>query len=74
MEHNLIPLALFTLNLSLCHLIYLLYITQAANYIFLPAVAVCTLILAAGVIRKNKYLLMPANAGYLLLLLADLRY
>ena len=67
LEHTLIPLALFALNVSSVHLIYLLFMGRFFSMLgFL--VAVCTIVMVAGVLKKNKFLMAPAMVLYLLVL------
>lgn len=66
-EHNLIPFSLFVLNMSIVHLIYLLFM----NYIFSTATILIfssNVFLIAGVLMKNKVLMIIAGPLYLLTL------
>ncbi len=70
-EHNLIPLSLFVLNLSVVQIIYLAFSAKLFSVIAF-IVLFCTLILVAGVARKNKYLMAPAIMAYILTLIFSL--
>ena len=63
LEHTLIPAALVTLNCSVVHLLYLLFMEEMLS----PSgsyVLICTVALLAGIFRKNKYLILPALIAY----------
>lgn len=64
-EHNLIPLSLFVLNLSIVQLIYLVFMAKLVS--LLPfIILVSTIVLITGVAKKNKYLMVPAMAIYII--------
>jgi len=67
LEHTLIPLALFVLNVSLVHLLYQFFM---GRFLSVPCVlvGVCTFVMVTGVLRKNKFLMVPAMVLYLLVL------
>ncbi len=67
LEHNLIPCSLFVLNISVVHLIYLLFINNTQSLITLLAFS-CTIFLIAGVVMKKKYLMIFPAITYMLLL------
>ena len=67
LEHTLIPLALFALNVSSVHLLYQLFMGRFSST---PCVlvAICTFLMVAGVVKKNKFLMVPAMVLYLVVL------
>lgn len=67
LEHTLVPLALFALNVSSVHLIYLLFMGRSLS---VPGilVAVCTLVMGVGVVKKKKFLMVVAMVLYLVVL------
>lgn len=71
LEHTLIPLALFALNVSSVHLIYLLFMERFFSVQGL-LVALCTIALVAGVVKKNKLVMVPAIVLYLLVFVQGL--
>jgi uncharacterized membrane protein YqjE len=70
-EHNLIPLSLFVLNLSVVQLIYLVFMAKLASLLAFIILA-STIVLIAGVVKKNKYLMAPAMTIYILALIFSL--
>lgn len=70
-EHNLIPVSLFALNMSIVHLIYLLFINNILSIITFT-VLVCTSVLIAGIILKNKLLMSIGAIIYLIALVFSL--
>lgn len=66
-EHNLIPLTLFMLNISVVHVIYLIYISQlySGHAILITA---STVVMTVGVVRKSKWMMIPASLIYLIAL------
>ncbi len=70
LEHTLIPLALFALNISSVHLIYQLFMGRLFS-VSCVLVAVCTLVMAAGVVKKSKFLMVPAMVLYLVVLVVS---
>ena len=60
-QHNLIPLALILVNISLVHLIYAFSCSEAASGFI---VMVCLAVLLSGTALKNKYLLLGGIAIY----------
>ena len=71
LEHTLIPLALFVLNISSVHLLYQLFM---GRFISVPSVlvAVCTVVMGAGVVKKNKFLMVPGVVLYLVVLVVSI--
>ena len=71
LEHTLIPLALFILNMSSVHLLYQLFM---GRFLSVPCVlvVVCTLLMVAGVLKKNKFLMVPAMVLYLVVLVVSI--
>ncbi|NEU09360.1 hypothetical protein GZH53_13630 [Flavihumibacter sp. R14] len=67
LEHILIPVALFAINLSTVHLIYLSFMEKLFSASGAP-VAICTALLLAGIVRKDKFLMLPAAILYTCLL------
>ena len=70
-EHNLIPLSLIVLNLSVVHVIY----QASTNHVFsIPAllIAVCTILLSWGVFAKNKFIMLLASILSLVTLILSL--
>ncbi|HEY1008539.1 MAG: hypothetical protein ACO1NS_10050 [Daejeonella sp.] len=70
-EHNLIPLSLFALNISVVHLLYLLFIDNILSFTTLLVFS-STIVLVAGVIRKEKVLMIPGALVYTIVLLFSL--
>lgn len=68
LEHNLIPVSLFALNMSIVHLIYLLFMNNIMSVITTLVIS-CTIVLIAGVIMKKKILMIPAAIIYLIALI-----
>lgn len=67
LEHNLIPASLFALNISIAHLIYLLFINNILS-VATMLVFLSTIVMIAGVIMKKKALMIPGALVYLLVL------
>lgn len=66
-EHNLIPVSLFALNMSIVHLIYLLFMNNILSVITFTVLA-CTSVLIAGIILKNKLLMTIGAIVYIIAL------
>lgn len=71
LEHNLIPLSLFALNMSVVHLLYLLFINNILSFTTLLVFS-STIVLIAGVIRKEKMLMIPGALVYIIALFFSL--
>lgn len=67
-EHNLIPASLFALNMSVVHLLYLLFVSTIFSLNTI-VVLLTTLVLIAGIRMKKKSLMIPGSLAYLLALL-----
>ncbi|TDQ10285.1 hypothetical protein [Pedobacter metabolipauper] len=69
-QHKLIPLALFMLNIGVIHLVYLL-----AAYCYTPFVipiAICSVFMTWSIVKKNKILIYLSVGAYLVVLLSNI--
>jgi len=69
-QHTLIPVALFAVNLAVVHFIYLL--AEFRYDYLMAAVLLCLGTLATGILKQQKYLLLAGISGYLLLFIFSL--
>ncbi len=71
LEHNLIPVSLFALNMSIVHLLYLLFVNNILSVVTVLVFS-STIVLVTGVVMKKKMLMIPGSLVYVVALIFSL--